>query len=53
MGFGHDNVEVYLPLNKRTCFRLKKGITPMGRLIEEGRVDEINRMTMATAVRYL
>lgn len=53
MGFGWDNVEVYCPLNKRTCFRLKKGIKPMGRIIEDGRVDEINRVTMATAAQYL
>jgi hypothetical protein len=53
MGFGWDNVEVYCPLNKRTCFRLKKGIKRMGRIVEDGRVDEINRVTMATAVRYL
>jgi hypothetical protein len=53
MGFGWDNVEVYCPLNKKTCFRLKKGIKPMGRVIEEGRVDQINRVTMATAVQYL
>jgi hypothetical protein len=53
MGFGWDNVEVYCPLNKRTCFRMKRGIEPMGRLIEERRVDEINRVTMATAVQYL
>ena len=53
MGFGWDNVEVYCPLNKRTCFRLKRGIKPMGRIIEQGRVDEINRVTMATAVQYL
>ena len=53
MGFGWENVEVYCPLNKKTCFRMKKGIQPMGRVIEEGRVDEINRVTMATAVQYL
>jgi hypothetical protein len=52
MGFGRENVEVYCPLNKKTCFRLKKGISPMGRTIEAGRVDEINRVTMATAVHY-
>jgi len=33
MGFGWDNVEVYCPLNKKTCFRMKKGINPMGRNI--------------------
>jgi hypothetical protein len=53
MGFGWENVEVYCPLNKRTCFRLKNGTKPMGRIIEEGRVDEINRVTMATAAQHL
>lgn len=53
MGFGHDNVEVYFPLNKKTCLKLKRGIAPKGRMIEEGHVDGINRMTMLTAVQYL
>jgi hypothetical protein len=53
MGFGRENVEVYFPLNKRACLRLKKGIRPMVKMIEEGRVDQINRATMATAVQFL
>jgi hypothetical protein len=53
MGFGWENVEVYCPLNKKTCFRLKKGIKPMGRTVEAGRVDEINCIVMATATQYL
>jgi len=53
MGFGHDNVEVYFPLNKRACLRLKKGIKPMQRVIEAGHVDQINSITMATASQYL
>jgi Protein of unknown function (DUF4238) len=53
MGFGWENVEVYFPINKRTCFRMKRGIRPMGKTIEAGRVDEINRVTMATAIQYL
>jgi hypothetical protein len=53
MGVGWDNVEVYCPLNKKTCFRLKRAIKAMGRIIEEGRVDQINRITMATATKYL
>ena len=32
---------------------MKKGIPPQGRFIEEGYVDQINRVTMATATRYL
>jgi hypothetical protein len=53
MGFGMPRVEVYFPLNKRTCFRLKKNIQPQGRFIEAGHVDQVNRVTMATATRYL
>jgi hypothetical protein len=53
MGFGWKNVEVYFPINKRTCFRMKKGIQPKGRIVEAERVDEINRVTMITANQYL
>ncbi len=53
MGFGWSDVEVYCPLNKRTCFRLKRGIAPMGRTVGEQRVDFINRLTMAHAVQNL
>lgn len=53
VGFGRENVEVYFPLNKRTCFRMKKGIPPRGEIIEAGRVDFINRIIMATAAQYL
>jgi hypothetical protein len=53
MGFGLENVEVYFPLNKRTCFRMKKGIQPKGTIIEAGKVDLINNVTMATAAQYL
>ena len=53
MGFGWENVEVYCPLNKKTCFRLKKGIEPMGRIVEARRVDQINRVVMATATQYI
>jgi hypothetical protein len=53
MGFGWPNVEVYFPLNKRTCLGMKKGIEPKGWTAEPGRVDEINDLVMATATRYL
>ena len=46
MGFGWPGVEVYFPLNKRTCLRLKKGIQPPGIAIPEGHLDEINNLVM-------
>jgi hypothetical protein len=46
-------VELYFPLNKKSCLRMKKGIEPKGRMAEGGRLDEINGMIMTTAVRYL
>jgi hypothetical protein len=53
MGFGWKHVEVYFPLNKRACFRMKRGIPSKGRIIDAGRVDLINRVTMISAARYL
>lgn len=52
MGFGHPNIEVYFPLHKRACFRLKTGIKPMARIVEPERVDQINSITMATATKF-
>ena len=53
MGFGWPGVEVYFPLNKKTCLRMKKGIKPHGRFIEKGHVDAINHVVMATATKFL
>jgi Protein of unknown function (DUF4238) len=53
VGFGRPNVEVYLPLNKRTCLRMKRGLRPQGREIVEGHLNEINRTIIATATRCL
>jgi hypothetical protein len=53
MGFGWQNVEVYCPLNKRTCFRLKKGIKPRGVFVDSDHVDQINTLLMMTATQYL
>jgi Protein of unknown function (DUF4238) len=53
VGFGWENVEVYFPLNKRACFMMKKGIQPQGQIIEAGRVDLINKVTMASTAQYL
>jgi hypothetical protein len=53
MGFAWPNVEVYFPLNKRICLRLKRGIQPKGIPIAEDRLEEINNLVMATAGQYL
>jgi hypothetical protein len=53
MGFGWPGVEVYCPLNKRACLRMKKGLQPKSVFIMEGHADQINRVIMATATRYL
>lgn len=53
MGFGWPGVEVYFPLNKRACLMLKRKIQPSVGVIEAGHVDQINRLTMATAEKYL
>lgn len=53
VGFGWPNVEVYVPLNKKTCLRMKRGISPMGRSISEDWAKRINDLIMATASRYL
>ena len=52
-GFGWDRVVVYFPLNKKACLRLRRGIKPMGRMVEADRVDKINNLSMATASTYL
>lgn len=53
MGFGWPGVEVYFPLNKRTCLMLKRKTQPSASVIEAGHVDQINRLTMATAEKHL
>jgi len=53
VGFGWPDVEVFFPLNKRTCLRMKKGIKPQGHFIEAGFVDSINDLVMATSTQYL
>ena len=53
VGFGWPDVEVYFPLNKRTCLRLKRGLRPKGRFIVEGYLNQINDLIMAHATKYL
>jgi hypothetical protein len=53
MGFARPGVQVHFPLNKRVFLRMRKNIMSWMLLIGERRVREINRLTMATATRYL
>jgi hypothetical protein len=53
VGFGWDETEVYFPLNKRACLRLKQGIEPKAIVIGPERMDMINSVTMANATQYL
>jgi hypothetical protein len=53
VGFGLPGVEVYCPLNKRTCLRMKKGLRPRGTFVERDYVDKINDLAMATATGCL
>lgn len=52
-GFGWPNIEVYFPLNKRVCLKLRRGIEPLGMEISPKYAEAINRLVMATATRYL
>jgi len=53
MGFGWPGVEVYFPLNKNACLKLRRQQGSGGFLITEKKVEEINRVTMGTATRHL
>ena len=54
MGFGWADVEVYFPLNKRACLRLKKGIESGAVLkTDEHHFSQINRVTMMNAASCL
>ncbi len=53
VGFGWPDVEVFFPLNKRACMRLKRGIEPGAIEINDRGVTQINRVVMACASRHL
>jgi len=53
MGFGWPGVEAYFPLNKKACLMLKRRIQSGTAVIEVGHLEQINRVIMATATRYL
>ncbi len=53
VGFGWPNVEVFFPLNKRACLRMKRGLEPKRVFVDEHIFDQINNLIMATASQYL
>ena len=53
MGFAWPDLEVYFPLNKRACLRLKRQIAPDLLITSKSRFDQINRVTMINATRHL
>jgi hypothetical protein len=53
MGFGWLGVEVYFPLNKRACLRLRRGAEPSAIGISENILQQVNNVVMATASRHL
>lgn len=53
MGFGWPRVLVHFPLNKRACLRLERSVEPRVVTVSLHNLNEINRITMATATRFL
>jgi hypothetical protein len=53
MGFAWPGVEVFFPLNKRACLRMRKGLRPRKILISEGKLEMLNGLIMATATQFL
>jgi Protein of unknown function (DUF4238) len=53
MGFGWPDVEVFFPLNKRACLRLKRRLLPTSVFIRERRLQMVNDLIMATATQFL
>jgi hypothetical protein len=53
VGFGRPGVEVFFPLNKKACLRMKHGLQPKSVLVSEQGFEKVERLVMSTAVRYL
>ena len=53
VGFGWQGVEVFFPLNKKACLRMKYGLTPGSAVLAERGFEKIQGLVMATAARYL
>lgn len=53
-GFCRPNVELYFPLNKRTCWRMRNAIALSRKIVaKESLVAQINKMVMVTATQYV
>jgi hypothetical protein len=52
-GFGWPGVEVYFPLNKRACLRLRKGGLPRSSQLSEKGMNKVNDAIMMFASQYL
>lgn len=53
VGFGWPGTEVYMPISKRCCLRLSKGLKPAHAYTTEKFVAQINRMVMANASKFV
>jgi hypothetical protein len=53
VGFGWPGVEVFFPLNKKACLRMKRDLTPRSAVLAESGFEKIEGLVMATAARYL
>jgi hypothetical protein len=53
VGFRSPRVEVFFPLNKRACLKLKRGVGRAIREIGERLLHQINCVTMVNATQYL
>jgi hypothetical protein len=53
VGFGWSGVEVYMPLNKRCCLRLARGLKPAHAWVSERFMKQINKQIMANATRFV
>jgi hypothetical protein len=53
MGFGWPDVEVFFPLNKGACLKMKRGLRPRSVQINERRLTMVNDLIMATATQFL
>ena len=53
VGFGRPGTEVYMPLNKRCCLRLARGLKPAHAWVSEQFTRQINTQIMANASQFV
>jgi hypothetical protein len=46
-------VEVFFPLNKRACLRMRKGLQPKRVFLSKRNFEIVNNLIMATATQFL